>query len=100
MNFSLLNNNFSLYSESSRRKLVNKKVAELNLNTKTKKDTGIPAAQGTEVFVNNPEIMKEDLLTQEDGGTECSKYAIFILTLLKSFLCEAYEVGWDFTFPP
>ena len=60
-------------SESSRKKLVNSKIAELNILIQDNRNSGIPAVQGTEAFVDNPEMMKDDLLMQEDGATECSK---------------------------
>ena len=60
-------------SESSRKKLVNSKIAELNIQIQDNRNSGIPAVQGTAAYVDNPEMMKDDLLMQEDGATECSK---------------------------
>jgi hypothetical protein len=60
-------------SESSRKKLIDKKIKELNLRIKSSKNPCVPAAQGTQIFFDNPNMMRQELLSQEDGGTECSK---------------------------
>ena len=63
----------NVFSESSRKKLVKTKMEELNNQIGQQNDSGIPAVQGTESLADNPEMMQDDLLIQEDGATECFK---------------------------
>ena len=68
--------NGGIDSESNRKKLVDKKLGELNLRLKETIHPSVPAVQGTEIFSSNPEMMRQELLTQ-DPGTECTKYVLF-----------------------
>ena len=72
--FGVLKLNYSsIHSEKNRKNLIDKKIKELNARVETGSTACVPDVQGTKRFFNNPRMMRKDLLTQEDGGTECSK---------------------------
>ena len=52
--------------------MVDKKISALNLRISDKRNK-VPVVQGTQELFSNPEMMREDLLLQEDEGTVCSK---------------------------
>ena len=59
--------------------MVDKKIAEMNMIVGENEILSVPAVQGTEMFSTNTRIMRSDLLTQEDGGTDCSKWSLFYI---------------------
>ena len=64
---SIINN---IQRESDRKKMVDKKIAALNLSINGNSE--VPVIQGTQVLYSNPRLMQQDLLEQEEGA-ECSK---------------------------
>ena len=65
-----IENNMHVQRESDRKKMVDKKIAALNLSIK--RDSEVPVIQGTQGLYSNPRVMRQDLLEQEEG-VECSK---------------------------
>ena len=60
----------NIQRESDRKKMVDKKIAALNLSINGNSE--VPVIQGTQVLYSNPRLMQQDLLEQEEGA-ECSK---------------------------
>ena len=60
----------NIQRESDRKKMVDKKIAALNLSISGNSE--VPVIQGTQVLYSNPRLMQQDLLEQEEGA-ECSK---------------------------